>query len=755
MQQLNSNSQLTMNPPTPAAMEREARGKPSFLRWRAQIENAKGTESVNERTYKYSGKKFVWGGDNQEDEERRLLIRIISVTNRNRKPIAGEDADAELGSPKKKRRRLERDEALPLVCSKPAWIKWQALGNGVEMEYKKRKYVKGVHGMEEKLMTAMVNNTKKASSDRGCSGGDGGGGGGGNGNGHSTDAHACPSNSLTPAIYQKDIEGTSHDTLDAANCNNDFYDGMTVTGGPDNTAKEENNEFDVFLDASNSIIKTKRRQRILEVRATKIRDARKRYFERFERNGSWEGASLSLLALEDVDSLMKTFGGMGGGGEEEVGDSYLNGGLLVEEEGTGPLNDSGDKESIASTTATTNKHDGGDPDLIAIVDELFHDVVIEEMTTKSFYCLVGDCVGQDRMNKKVKRTIKERLNHLMEEERRKGGSKASATTREEDKKEKERRSTRGSKPTEKMAEYLGRKKRGLKSGEHTEKNDGSNSGSEYEKFKSSNPHPMANEEGDGVEYRRRSKRQQVRTDKMAIFQTGKDKGSSAAATTRHDMGREEVGGIGTEGDLAEEVRENISRAPSTSLPHDFYVGQLVNVIEGKASYQASIQEIQNEQATVRWTTWGGFDVVQVNRLRPIWDGSPRKRKQTDLYGFSQLKSATTSTRIQKRLPMRHYRKLQMLEEQPEITQEAEESKELLGRGNPNPPQVEKKLEDAEDRKLPMLEEQQTEITQEAEESTLPSPPAPSKIWHCPECTYPNWWDLGGGYLQLVWHSLSY
>jgi len=51
-----------MNPPTPAAMEEEARGKPSFLRWRAQIENAKGTESVNERTYKYSGSKFVWGG---------------------------------------------------------------------------------------------------------------------------------------------------------------------------------------------------------------------------------------------------------------------------------------------------------------------------------------------------------------------------------------------------------------------------------------------------------------------------------------------------------------------------------------------------------------------------------------------------------------------------------------------------------------------------------------------------------------------
>ena len=112
-----------MNPPTPAAMEEEARGKPSFLWWRAQIENAKGTESVIERTYKYSGSKFVWGGDNQEDEESRLLIRIISVTNRNRKPIAGEDADAELGSPKKKRRHLERDEALPLVCNLPAFIK--------------------------------------------------------------------------------------------------------------------------------------------------------------------------------------------------------------------------------------------------------------------------------------------------------------------------------------------------------------------------------------------------------------------------------------------------------------------------------------------------------------------------------------------------------------------------------------------------------------------------------------------------------
>ena len=131
--------------------------------------------------------------------------------------------------------------------------------------------------------------------------------------------------------------------------------------------------------------------------------------------------------------------------------------------------------------------------MIAIVDELFHDVVIDEMTTKTFYCLVGDCVGQDRMNKKVKRTIKKRLAHLMEEEIRKG-SKASATTKEEDKKEKkERRSTRDSKLTEKVTEYLGREKRGLESGEDTEKNDGSNrSSSEYEKSKSSNPHPPSN-----------------------------------------------------------------------------------------------------------------------------------------------------------------------------------------------------------------------------------------------------------------------
>ena len=79
-----------MNSPTPASsasqplpsltME-EARGKPSLLKWRAKIENAKGTEDVNERTFAYGGCKFVWGGNNQEDKEKRLLNRIIIVTN--------------------------------------------------------------------------------------------------------------------------------------------------------------------------------------------------------------------------------------------------------------------------------------------------------------------------------------------------------------------------------------------------------------------------------------------------------------------------------------------------------------------------------------------------------------------------------------------------------------------------------------------------------------------------------------------------
>ena len=76
-------------------------------------------EDVNERTFTYGGCKFVWGGDNQEDEERWLLNQIITVINNNskkRQKITDGDADAELGAPMKKRRRLEQEEALPLVC---------------------------------------------------------------------------------------------------------------------------------------------------------------------------------------------------------------------------------------------------------------------------------------------------------------------------------------------------------------------------------------------------------------------------------------------------------------------------------------------------------------------------------------------------------------------------------------------------------------------------------------------------------------
>ncbi len=101
------NCHSIMNPPTPASgasqplppftME-EARGKPSFLKWRAKIGNATGTEDVNERTFTYGGLKFVWGGDNQEDEETRLLNQIIIVTTNNskkRQKITAGDADAE------------------------------------------------------------------------------------------------------------------------------------------------------------------------------------------------------------------------------------------------------------------------------------------------------------------------------------------------------------------------------------------------------------------------------------------------------------------------------------------------------------------------------------------------------------------------------------------------------------------------------------------------------------------------------------
>ena len=82
-----------MNPPAPPASSsttqpctvEDATGKPSFRKWRAKIENAKGTENLEERTFGYGGYKFVWGDDNQDKEEKRLLNRIITVTNGNLK----------------------------------------------------------------------------------------------------------------------------------------------------------------------------------------------------------------------------------------------------------------------------------------------------------------------------------------------------------------------------------------------------------------------------------------------------------------------------------------------------------------------------------------------------------------------------------------------------------------------------------------------------------------------------------------------
>jgi hypothetical protein len=82
-----------MNPPTPASstlqplprlitME-EARGKPSFRKWRVKIEKGKWMEDVEERTFKYGGYEFVWGNDDQDPKEKRLLNWIVTVTNNN------------------------------------------------------------------------------------------------------------------------------------------------------------------------------------------------------------------------------------------------------------------------------------------------------------------------------------------------------------------------------------------------------------------------------------------------------------------------------------------------------------------------------------------------------------------------------------------------------------------------------------------------------------------------------------------------
>ncbi len=87
------------------------------------------------------------------------MNRIVTVTNNNLKKgqirTAG-DADAEFGAPMKKRRRLERDKALPFVCDLELFRNWEALDNKKGMVYGSRFYVKGVKYMEEKLLTHMV-----------------------------------------------------------------------------------------------------------------------------------------------------------------------------------------------------------------------------------------------------------------------------------------------------------------------------------------------------------------------------------------------------------------------------------------------------------------------------------------------------------------------------------------------------------------------------------------------------------------------
>ncbi len=74
-------------------------------------------------------------------------------------------------------------------------------------------------------------------------------------------------------------------------------------------------------------------------------------------------------------------------------------------------------------------------------------------------------------------------------------------------------------------------------------------------------------------------------------------------------------------------------------PYVFHERELVNVNVGKAFHQAEIESIKNEMAPVGWKTWKGCAEVEVNQLRPICDGSKRRRKQMDQFG--QLKPAAT------------------------------------------------------------------------------------------------------------------
>jgi hypothetical protein len=63
------------------------------------------------------------------------LNRIITVMNNNNKKgqkITVGDADAKLGAPMKKRRCLEQEKALPLVCRLQAFKKWEALNENLK-----------------------------------------------------------------------------------------------------------------------------------------------------------------------------------------------------------------------------------------------------------------------------------------------------------------------------------------------------------------------------------------------------------------------------------------------------------------------------------------------------------------------------------------------------------------------------------------------------------------------------------------------
>jgi hypothetical protein len=144
---------------------------------------------------------------------------------------------------------------------------------------------------------------------------------GGGDDGHGTDEESKssnphpPNNNNGPAIFQIDVYGTlsvaiSRYHSQQNNSKNDIIiHGRKGRGGPfaellSYAASATASADDGMMAARGK--KEKCRRQVLEERATKICDARKRYFERRGRgastkvskgNGCWEGATLSLLAL--------------------------------------------------------------------------------------------------------------------------------------------------------------------------------------------------------------------------------------------------------------------------------------------------------------------------------------------------------------------------------------------------------------------------------------------------------------------------